>query len=72
MPNLSLYLPCMTTELSFFADDIENILSVMVTVIQQNNNRCSYKNRLLFNNVSIISSDNGSGTFVGIHGGGPL
>jgi hypothetical protein len=64
-PNLSLYLPCMTTELSFFAEDIQNSLSIMVTVIQQNNNRCSYINRLLFNNASVmwcLAFDNGSGT----------
>jgi hypothetical protein len=39
----------------------------MVTVIQQNKCRCSYKNRLLFNNVSIkscLASDSGSGTLV--------
>jgi hypothetical protein len=44
----------MTRELPFFADDTENSLSMMVTVIQQNNNRCFFKNRLLFNNMSIM------------------
>jgi hypothetical protein len=57
--------PCMTTELSFLAGDIENSLSVMITVIQQSNNRYFHKNRLLFNKASIMSclhSDSGSGT----------
>jgi hypothetical protein len=40
------YLPYKTTEMSFFADDIENILSIMVTVIQQSNNRRSYINKV--------------------------
>jgi hypothetical protein len=54
MPDLILYLPCLTTEFPFFAEDTENIFLIMVTVIQQSNQRFSYNNRLLFNNTSIM------------------
>ena len=54
MPDFILYLPCLTTEFPFFAEDTENILLIMVTVIQQSNQRFSYNNRLLFNNASIM------------------